>query len=149
MDYASRSKTYLLKRKLPNVQQSFYLKGFSVQANLTGSRKEDNVCWSNFRLWIELLVSWQQTWRYQAAQWRCHLLQGVLDVCSEQLPPLLELGPEHGARLKDFDFPYHRPIYVKFSGKPDSVHMPESIRVCLIFFFHQPTDCKLKLTDNA
>ena len=53
-------------------------------------------------------------------------LQGVLDVCSEQLPPLLDLGREQGARMGMYDFPYHRPSMLS-SVAPDSVHMPESI----------------------
>ena len=53
-------------------------------------------------------------------------LQGVLDVCTEQLPPLLELGQDQGIRLIGFDFPYHRPSVLS-SAEADNLHMPESI----------------------
>ena len=53
-------------------------------------------------------------------------LQGVLDLCLEQLPPLLELGEDQKRILKSFDFPYHRPSVVS-SVDTSNVHMPESI----------------------
>ena len=96
-----------------------------MQANLTGSRKEDNVCWSISGYESSYLSPGNKPDVIKQPM-TLSSLQGVLDVCSEQLPPLLELGPEHGARLKDFDFPYHRPSMLS-SVEPDSVHMPESI----------------------
>ncbi|CAK8694749.1 unnamed protein product [Clavelina lepadiformis] len=58
-------------------------------------------------------------------------LQSVLDMCSEKLPPLLELGGLLGNRLTEYDFPYHRPSVLS-SGNPEIVHMPESIGFVLL-----------------
>lgn len=58
-------------------------------------------------------------------------LRSALDICLEELPPLLELGQIPGNLQQDYDFPYHRPSVISIATA-SSTMMPETIGYVLL-----------------
>ncbi|XP_071095883.1 uncharacterized protein [Haliotis cracherodii] len=58
-------------------------------------------------------------------------LRSALDICLEELPPLLELGQVPLTLTQDYNFPYHCPSIISLSSISSSL-MPESIGYVLL-----------------
>ena len=58
-------------------------------------------------------------------------LRSSLDLCVEELPPLLELGDIPEFVHEDFNFPYHRPSVISLATA-SSTMMPETIGYVLL-----------------
>ncbi|XP_052258855.1 uncharacterized protein LOC127863384 isoform X2 [Dreissena polymorpha] len=59
-------------------------------------------------------------------------LRSALDICVEELPPLLELGQVPDiATTRDYDFPYHRPSVISIATA-SSTMMPETLGYVLL-----------------
>lgn len=58
-------------------------------------------------------------------------LRSSLDMCSEELPMLLELGQVGDMIKHDYDFPYHVPSILSLATASSS-QMPETIGYCLL-----------------
>ena len=58
-------------------------------------------------------------------------LRSSLDICIEELPPLLELGQMPEFIQAEYDFPYHRPSVLSMATE-SSTMMPETIGYVLL-----------------
>lgn len=58
-------------------------------------------------------------------------LRSSLDLCSEELPILLELGQVGDLIKQDYNFPYHVPSLISLATASSS-QMPETIGYCLL-----------------
>ena len=58
-------------------------------------------------------------------------LRSALDICVEELPPLLELGQLPEFVQAEYDFPYHRPSVLSMATE-SSTMMPETIGYVLL-----------------
>ena len=58
-------------------------------------------------------------------------LRSSLDICVEELPPLLELGQIPEFVEAEYDFPYHRPSVLSMATA-SSTMMPETIGYVLL-----------------
>lgn len=58
-------------------------------------------------------------------------LRSTLDLCSEELPILLELGQVGDLIKQDYNFPYHVPSLISLATASSS-QMPETIGYCLL-----------------
>lgn len=81
-------------------------------------------------------------------------LRSALDLCLEELPPLLELGQIPDNVQQDFNFPYHRPSVLSIATA-SSTMMPETLGYVLlqvnihkckkkVYFYSNCNNTKLK-----
>ena len=74
-------------------------------------------------------------------------LRSALDICVEELPPLLELGQIPEFVQAEYDFPYHRPSVLSMATE-SSTMMPETIGYVLLQVNEQYTEKKMNKKTN-
>ena len=70
-------------------------------------------------------------------------LRSALDICVEELPPLLELGQIPEFVQAEYDFPYHRPSVLSMATE-SSTMMPETIGYVLLQVNELYTEKRIK-----